>query len=98
MQEETTPIWTDRTPLFPGKSCYPLSWDYSNDLKQSQEKNKFISKVLWDNPKGPDYSGMYIYDICMIYMYIYIFMYIYVYICRYTYIDINMYIYMYVYV
>ena len=27
MQEESIPIWRDRGPLFPGRSCYPLSWD-----------------------------------------------------------------------
>ena len=29
MQEESNPVWQNRTPLFPGKSCYPLSWDHT---------------------------------------------------------------------
>jgi serine/threonine protein kinase len=36
MQEESVPFWKDRVPLFPGKSCYPLSWDHTNELKQAQ--------------------------------------------------------------
>ena len=33
MQEESVPFWKDRVPLFPGKSCYPLSWDHNNEVK-----------------------------------------------------------------
>lgn len=35
MQEESTPLWRDRAPLFPGKSCYPLSWDKAEEAKEA---------------------------------------------------------------
>ena len=33
MQEESVPLWRDRVPLFPGKSCYPLSRDNAEEHK-----------------------------------------------------------------
>lgn len=35
MQEESIPLWRDRVPLFPGKSCYPLSCDKTEDAKEA---------------------------------------------------------------
>jgi mitogen-activated protein kinase 1/3 len=40
MQEESTPLWRDRAPLFPGKSCYPLSWDKAEEAKEAAAFNE----------------------------------------------------------
>ena len=44
MQEESVPLWRDRVPLFPGKSCYPLSRDNTEEQKvppvRLEEDNK----------------------------------------------------------
>jgi serine/threonine protein kinase len=40
MQEESTPLWRDRAPLFPGKSCYPLSWNKAEEAKEAAAFNE----------------------------------------------------------
>ena len=66
MQEESIPIWRDRGPLFPGRSCYPLSWDgiehknnYKNDYKNNNNNNNCDKNDNNDNNCNKDNDNNY---------------------------------------
>ena len=49
MQEESVPYWKDRGPLFPGRSCYPLSYDNIDINNNIDNSSKNISKNIDKN-------------------------------------------------
>jgi mitogen-activated protein kinase 1/3 len=61
MIKENAPTFLDRSPLFPGTSCFPLSPDRSNNVKRggfphsSQDQLSIIFSVL-GTPKEEDYK------------------------------------------
>jgi mitogen-activated protein kinase 1/3 len=61
MIKENAPTFLDRSPLFPGTSCFPLSPDRSNNVKKggfphsSQDQLSMIFSVL-GTPKEDDYE------------------------------------------
>lgn len=61
MIKENAPTFLDRSPLFPGTSCFPLSPDRSNNVKRggfphsSQDQLSIIFSVL-GTPKEEDFS------------------------------------------
>lgn len=63
MQEESTPLWRDRAPLFPGKSCYPLSIDKAEEAKEAaaafmEEKSEECEPACSSNAKSGDDPGV----------------------------------------
>ena len=63
MQEESTPLWRDRAPLFPGKSCYPLSIDKAEEAKEAaaafmEEKSEESEPACSSNAKSGDDPGV----------------------------------------
>jgi mitogen-activated protein kinase 1/3 len=53
MQKESVPVYSDRLPLFPGRSCFPLSADNDRTYKDQLDQLNVIFDVIGACPMAP---------------------------------------------